>query len=338
MEYSDKPPFEGHIRYCVRCCMPETERGTSLDELGICRACRSSEEKMHIDWDERELALRALLDEATERAKGNYDCMIPISGGKDSTFQLYVLTQLYGVKPLAVTFNQNWQSESGWYNLMNCLEQFDVDLLMFTPSRKLVNRVAKRSIEMIGDGCWHCHAGLSAFPLHIAIKYDVPLIIKGEPPSEQGLSSYCKPLKVDYSFHFKTSTLKQAHEMECDYLSSKDLFPLVFPSEGEYVEAGVTHIKLGSYIILGRRAPDRIRARQFRLARDRDGALLQALQVRGVRDAWHPRLHLLPQAGLRSGHLPGLRRRAQRPDDPLRGLQDGQQVRLPPPRGAGLLP
>ena len=248
MEYSDKPPFEGHIRYCVRCCMPETERGTSLDELGICRACRSSEEKMHIDWDERELALRALLDEATERAKGNYDCMIPISGGKDSTFQLYVLTQLYGVKPLAVTFNQNWQSESGWYNLMNCLEQFDVDLLMFTPSRKLVNRVAKRSIEMIGDGCWHCHAGLSAFPLHIAIKYDVPLIIKGEPPSEQGLSSYCKPLKVDYSFHFKTSTLKQAHEMECDYLSSKDLFPLVFPSEGEYVEAGVTHIKLGSYI------------------------------------------------------------------------------------------
>ena len=107
--------------------------------------------KMRINWAEKEKELSKILSKAKKNANNNYDCVIPISGGKDSTFQLHILKKIYGLKPLAVTFNHNWLSRVGYYNLMNCLEEFSVDHIMFTPNRSLVNRMAKRSISLIGD-------------------------------------------------------------------------------------------------------------------------------------------------------------------------------------------
>jgi tRNA(Ile)-lysidine synthase TilS/MesJ len=133
-EASKNGPLFHQMRYCVRCCLPETEEGTSFDELGICQACQNSEQKMRIDWAERRRQLEAIFDEAKAGAGNGYDCLLPISGGKDSTFQMYVLTQVFGMKPLAVTFNHSWYSETGWYNLVNSLERFNVDHIMFTPN------------------------------------------------------------------------------------------------------------------------------------------------------------------------------------------------------------
>ena len=81
------PPFP-QLKYCQRCCMPDTTEGIGFDELGICKACRASEEKMRIDWKKREQVLAKMLDHAKENAGDNYDCMVPISGGKDSAFAL----------------------------------------------------------------------------------------------------------------------------------------------------------------------------------------------------------------------------------------------------------
>ena len=104
-------PIKG-IRYCTRCCVPETQEGVNFDELGICTACRSSEEKMHIDWTAREKELRNIFEAVKVQSGDGYDCVLPISGGKDSFFQAHVLTKIYKLKPLAVTFNQNWVSET----------------------------------------------------------------------------------------------------------------------------------------------------------------------------------------------------------------------------------
>lgn len=157
MNDSTAEPIKG-IRYCIRCCVPETQEGVQFDVMGICTACRSSEEKMHINWHAREKQLRTILDEAKAKAGTGYDCILPISGGKDSFFQAHVLTKIYGVKPLAVTFSHNWFSETGFYNLQRCLEVFDLDHLQFTPARGLVNKLAKKSLSAIGDSCWHCHS------------------------------------------------------------------------------------------------------------------------------------------------------------------------------------
>ena len=90
--------------------MPETTEGIEFDELGICRACNSSEQKMHISWEERSKELTKILDRAKKEAKEKgspYDCMVPISGGKDSVYQLHVMVNVYKLRVLAVTASHN---------------------------------------------------------------------------------------------------------------------------------------------------------------------------------------------------------------------------------------
>lgn len=240
-----------NTKYCIRCCMPETEEGVKFDKLGICTACRSSEEKMHIDWDERKKELEAILKKAKlESANKPYDCILPISGGKDSFYQAHVLTKIFGMRPLAVTFSHNWLSETGFYNLQRCLEVFNLDHMMFTPNRNLVNRLAKRSLGMIGDTCWHCHAGIGAFPLHIACKFDIPLLVFGESMAEaSGRASYFDPVrKYDREYFTKVSAKVEPKDMICDYLTQKELYPFEVPSIEECEQKGVFGIHLGDYM------------------------------------------------------------------------------------------
>lgn len=244
-----KPLFEG-IRYCIRCCMPETQEGVKFDELGICQACQSSEQKIHINWVEREQELRRLLEKAKSESGTNYDCIVPISGGKDSVYQLHVLVNVYGMKPLAVTFSHNWYSETGWYNLQNALSEFNVDHIMFTPNRDLVNRIANRSLGAIGDACWHCHSGVGAFPLQVAVRFNIPLLIWGESIAESsGRASYKEPVhKFDREYFIKVSAKRQPSEMVGETLSEKDLYPFNVPSIKEIERVGVYGIHLGDYI------------------------------------------------------------------------------------------
>lgn len=239
-----------NLRYCIRCCMPETQEGLKFDELGICQACQSSEQKIHINWVDRELELRKLLDSAKANAGNNYDCIVPISGGKDSVYQLHVLVNVYGMKPLAVTFSHNWYSETGWYNLQNALQEFNVDHIMFTPNRDLVNRIANRSLGAIGDACWHCHSGVGAFPLQAAVRFNIPLLIWGESIAESsGRASYKDPVhKFDREYFIKVSAKRQPAEMVCDSLSERDLYPFNVPTLEEIERVGVYGIHLGDYI------------------------------------------------------------------------------------------
>lgn len=240
-----------NVKYCTRCCMPETQEGIQFDKMGICTACQSSEQKMHIDWKEREEQLKAILNDAKEKCKDKaWDCILPISGGKDSFFQAHVLTKVYGMKPLAVTFSHNWYSETGFYNLQRCLEVFDLDHIMFTPNRGLVNRLAKKSLGAIGDTCWTCHAGIGAFTLQIACKFEIPLLIFGESIAESsGRASYFEPVrKYDREYFTKVSAKLLPEDMVCDYISMRDVYPFVVPSAEECEEKGVYGIHLGDFM------------------------------------------------------------------------------------------
>lgn len=243
-------PLYPNLQYCVRCCMPETNEGIQFDEMGVCQACQSAEQKIRISWDGREKPLRELFEKHKARAGNNYDCIVPISGGKDSTFQMHVLTKVYGMKPLAVTFSHNWYSETGRYNLQNALERFNVDHIMFTPNRGLVNRIARHSLSMIGDSCWHCHAGVGAFPLQVAVRFNIPLLVWGESIAEDsGRATYRDPvIKFDRDYFTKVSAKKYPEQMVCEYLSAKDLYPFELPSVEDCERVGVVGIHLGDYI------------------------------------------------------------------------------------------
>lgn len=243
-------PLYPQFMYCQRCCLPETTEGITFDEMGICQACQSSEQKIHINWVERQQQLSELLDEYKAKAGDNYDCIIPISGGKDSVFQLHVLTKIYKMKPLAVTFNHNWYSETGRYNLENALEQLGVDHIMFTPSRTLINKLARKSIYAIGDACWHCHAGVGAFPLQIAVRFNIPLLIWGESIAEEsGRASYFDPvLKFDRDYFTKVSAKVYPEFMVGDDVTAQDVKPFQLPSVEDMERVGVVGIHLGDFI------------------------------------------------------------------------------------------
>lgn len=244
-----KPLYHDKLNYCKRCCLPETVEGIKFDEMGICQACQSSEHKMHINWKEKEEALRNILERHRKSEGDSYDCIVPISGGKDSTFQLHVVVKVYGMKPLAVTHSHGWYSETGRYNLENALKKFNVDHIMFTPNPDLVSRISRRSLEMIGDACWHCHAGVGAFPLQIAVRFNIPLIIWGESISEtSGRATHLKPVKFDREYFMRQSVKVGTGKIACDYISKKELVFYEPPPAEELERVGVEGIFLGNYL------------------------------------------------------------------------------------------
>jgi N-acetyl sugar amidotransferase len=241
------------IQYCTRCCLPETTEGIEFDELGICRACNSSEQKMHINWEERKTTLETILNEAKKNAISQniaYDCIVPISGGKDSVYQLHVITKVYGMRALAVTASHNWFSKVGWYNLVNALEEFDVDHMMYTPSRSTVNKAASRSLGAIGDACWHCHSGVGSYVLHVATKFRIPLLIWGESIAESsGRASYFNPVrKFDRDYFLKVSSKVTPDEITEDDEERRSYRMFEPPSAEECEAAKVQGIHLGDFL------------------------------------------------------------------------------------------
>jgi hypothetical protein len=221
-----KPLFEETLKYCNRCCIPETNEGMEFDELGLCKACSSSEQKMRINWVERNKELRKVLD--AYRSDTNFDCIVPISGGKDSVYQLHLIKNVFKMNPIAVTFSHNLYTKVG-----------------------RENRLMKKSLPTIGDACWHCHAGVGAFPLHMATKLNIPLVIYGESPAEHsGRTTYADCPARYGADHFTENSAKVRPETmaENSNITLKELIYMKPPSKAEIDKLGLEFLYLGDYI------------------------------------------------------------------------------------------
>lgn len=125
------------MHYCKRCVYPRIAVNLSMDDDGICGACRTEEsfQKLNADfWERRKKKFEQLLDQMVPKTKSNYDCIIPVSGGKDSYYQTHKIVTEYGLKPLLVTYHGNNYLPEGDYNRDRMREAFDVDHLVFGPS------------------------------------------------------------------------------------------------------------------------------------------------------------------------------------------------------------
>ena len=241
--------YQDELQYCTRCCLPETMEGITFDDFGVCTPCRSSEEKMHINWKNKQSELIEILNKF--KNKNYYDCLLPISGGKDSTFQAYVLKKVYKINSLAVTHGTNWMSLTGRYNLENCINKFNLDHLFFLPNRNTINKVAKRSPELIGDACWHCHIGTQTFPMQTAVKWQIPLMIYGESIAERdGRGSYKKILKPEEKYYYGLNVSAKVKPIK--YVDNDIKYSEVqiwnYPSKKEMVESNIIYLHLGDYI------------------------------------------------------------------------------------------
>lgn len=237
--------YERKLRYCTRCCLPETMEGITFDEFGICVPCRSSEEKMHIDWASRRRDLEQILD--SFRSDSYYDCMLPMSGGKDSMYQGHLLTKVLDCDPLAVTHGQNWLSLVGRYNLENCLQQFDLDHLVFNMNRGAINEVARKSLGAIGDACWHCHIGAGTFPVQTALAWNIGLMCFGESIAEaDGRGSYNARKEASLFYNLEISAKIAADQMATPG-AVRELSPWMYPSADQLRDSGIRYLHLGDY-------------------------------------------------------------------------------------------
>jgi N-acetyl sugar amidotransferase len=237
--------------------LPETYETIEFDENGVCNICRSAEyKKGKIDWGKRKELLSEIIEK--HRGKHDYDCIVPFSGGKDSTFQLLHLIKEYNLKVLVVRFNHGFMRPTIEENVQKTLKQLGVDIIEFTPNWNIVKRLMKESFIRKTDFCWHCHTGIYSYPIRIAINFDIPLIFYGEPLAE--FSAYYDYIndEIDYEDEKKFNLVRNlgisADDMygminsEDNPIDKRDLIPYTYPDRKDIRKSKIIPLTLGSFI------------------------------------------------------------------------------------------
>ena len=167
------------IQWCSRCVYPSSSAvPLAFDANGECSGCRVHDQKADIDWDER---IEWLLEDIEQyRRPSGYECVIGVSGGKDSYFQVHFVKEKLRLNPLLVTYNGNNYLDVGWRNLMRMKEVFGVDHMICSPSVDMLVRMNRLGFRRTGDMNWHGHAGILTMPMKMAAQFDIPLVFWGE--------------------------------------------------------------------------------------------------------------------------------------------------------------
>jgi N-acetyl sugar amidotransferase len=168
------------MRYCKKCVMPDTRPGLIFDEEGVCLACRNYERRSTVDWKARRAELHKLCNKY-RREDGYYNCIIPVSGGKDSHYLTYMMKEQEGMNPLLITVGDPFtKTQAGVNNLQNLGEAFRCDHITFNLSADLFRRVTKIGFEDLGEPLRFIEAGIYTVPIKLAMAMGIPLVVYGE--------------------------------------------------------------------------------------------------------------------------------------------------------------
>lgn len=167
------------MKRCKRCHFPDTRPGIKFNKEGVCQACLNYDKRKDINWTQRKEELKNLCKNY-KRSDGFYDCVIGVSGGKDSYYLVYTMKKL-GMNPLLVTSADYFTTtKAGAYNLRNLCEKFNCDHIKYSFSQKVFKDAARLGFEEDLNPLEFMEAALYALPLKIALKFKIPLIIFGE--------------------------------------------------------------------------------------------------------------------------------------------------------------
>ena len=239
------------IRYCKRCVYPETKPDLVLDEEGICNGCRNYERRVHVDWKQRERDFELVLDQYRSKDSTNYDCIVPVSGGKDSTYQVVMMLER-GMNPLCVTATTDKLSDIGRRNIEN-IKSLGVDYIEVSTNPVIRRRINRLALKQIGDISWPEHVTIFTIPARIAVQLNIPLIIwGGNPQNELG-----GPQAATDSNKMQRGWLEEFGGMlglrvrdliGMDGIEEKNLLQYTYPTDAEMTRVGVTGLFLGYYL------------------------------------------------------------------------------------------
>ncbi|MDZ4796386.1 MAG: N-acetyl sugar amidotransferase [Bacteroidota bacterium] len=242
------------LRYCKKCVFPETKPDLFFNEEGVCSACIASEEKnVNIDWGKREKEFYEIINfyKKPENEIG-YDCLIPVSGGKDSTYQAYFMKVVCGLNPLCVCFETTDVTTLGQKNLDN-LSKMGIDVIHFKKNHEVYRKMVVESFKRVGDEMWPNHIGIFTIPVMIAVKMNIPLIIWGENPQQEyggpNLDSVKnRILNRKWLEEFGGLLGNRIQDMiGVDGITKKELTPYFYPPDEDIERVGITGIFLGHY-------------------------------------------------------------------------------------------
>lgn len=165
------------MKWCASCILPDTRPNLVIGADGVCNACHAHGTRTNIDWAARARAFAEVVAHARERAQG-YDCLIPVSGGKDSTWQVVTCLEA-GLKPLCVTWRTPARTAIGQANLDN-LVALGVDHVDYSISPKVEARFMLKAFERFGSTAIPMHLALFNIPLTLAVRFRIPLVVWGE--------------------------------------------------------------------------------------------------------------------------------------------------------------
>lgn len=170
------------MKYCTKCVMPSTRPGITFDEDGVCSACQSYENRKNVDYKARFKELETLCNKYRGMNGTNgYDCMIAVSGGKDSHYQTYIMKEVLHMNPLLVSVEDNFpMTAAGMHNIKNISEAFGCDIISMKPNIKAQKIIMKKTFEKYGKPTYFIDRYIYTYPLWMALKFNTPLLVYGE--------------------------------------------------------------------------------------------------------------------------------------------------------------
>jgi N-acetyl sugar amidotransferase len=241
------------IRYCTRCVFPETKPDLSFNDAGVCSACATADAKANgINWEARGQEFYRIIERNKKStATAGYDCVIPVSGGKDSTFQTWFMKEKCGMNPLCVCFETTLATDLGKRNLDN-ISRMGVDVIHFKKNHEVYRQMVIESFIRVGDEMWPNHIGIFTVPVIVAVKFGIPLIIWGENPQME----YGSPDEYEQMPLLDRRWLEEYGGLLGNRiqdmigvrgLTERDLTPYFYPTDEEIKQVGLRGLFLGYY-------------------------------------------------------------------------------------------
>ena len=238
------------LTYCKRCVMPSTKPDLHLDVHGVCNACNSYEARKEVDWTQRKSELMTVLEKYRNKNGSNWDCIVPVSGGKDSTYQVVQMLQL-GMNPLCVTATTCDLTDVGRRNIEN-IKRLGVDYMEFSPNPRVRAKLNRIGLLQVGDISWPEHVGIFTVPVRAAVQFNVPLIVWGENSQNEygGPAAASENNVLDRRWLEEFGGLLGLRVSDLfgyEGLTQKNLIPYVYPEDEDLRRVGVTGLFLGHY-------------------------------------------------------------------------------------------
>ncbi len=244
------------MKYCKNCVYPLSAVNLIIEDDGVCTSCKNFKAFGNISedfWKERKQKLFNLIKDSNKNNKSNYDCLIPVSGGKDSYFQTHTIVKELGFKALLMTYHGNNYLPEGDYNRDMMRKNFDVDHIIWGPSVEVLKKLNRIGFRKMGDMNWHAHCGIFTSPIKVAVKFNIPTIVWGE--VEWDVSGMYSPEDyVEFSTRSRHEHALRGFEWydflddKHDKVTEKDMIWAKYPSDEEIINSEVRGIYIGNFV------------------------------------------------------------------------------------------